>query len=200
MQTMGYTDDFLKLVDNYGDEFVDAFKQNGDEAVETFNEKLKEITIRLIDEESDKGFLSNSMVMKNKLPEWACNTGNFAYCEADIAVVDQKQYFAHSGINSMIPSVEGSGISVKPKSSPFNTMYVNGQNIIDGEGAWLRDVDTEYKILSDIQSRLGNNFEVAGSIKLYTELEPCFSCRSVIEQFKKMYPNIKIEIVYSRGV
>ena len=32
MQTMGYTDDFLKLVDNYGDEFVDAFKQNGDEA------------------------------------------------------------------------------------------------------------------------------------------------------------------------
>ena len=36
MQTMGYTDDFLKLVDSYGDEFVDAFKQNGDEAVEEY--------------------------------------------------------------------------------------------------------------------------------------------------------------------
>lgn len=56
MQTMGYTDDFLKLVDSYGDEFVDAFKQNGDEAVEEYlgllegglspgltEEKIKEI-------------------------------------------------------------------------------------------------------------------------------------------------------------
>lgn len=68
---------------------------------------------------------------------------------------------------------------------------------MNGEGAWSRDVDTEYKMLSDIQSRLGNNYNASGTIKLYTELEPCPSCRSVIEQFKQMYPNIDVEVVYS---
>lgn len=196
----GNGDDFLRLVDEFGDEFVEAFQKNGDEAVEVFNEKIKEVTVRLFDDELDKEFLANSTLMKNRLPEWACNIGNFAYSEVNIAIVDKKQYFAHSSVNSMIPSVEGSGISVKPESSPFNPMYVNSKNIVNGEGAWLRDVDTEYKILSEIQSRLGSNFEATGSIKLYTELEPCLSCQSVIKKFKEMYPNIRIEIIYSKGV
>ena len=135
--------------------------------------------------------------MKDKLPSWAKNKGNFGYSEVNIEGIDKTQYFAHSSIQTEIPSVKGSGISVKSESSPFKTTEVNGDNIVNGEGAWLRDVDTEYKILSDIQSRLGDNYAASGSIKLYTELEPCPSCQSVIEQFKQMYPNIDIEVVYS---
>ena len=69
--------------------------------------------------------------------------------------------------------------------------------MINGEGAWSREVDTEYKILSDIQSKLGDNYLALGNIKLYTELEPCPSCMGVIEQFMDMYPNIEIEVIYS---
>lgn len=94
-------------------------------------------------------------------------------------------------------SLQMERISIKPESSPFKTAEVNGNNVINGEGAWLRDVDTEYKILSDIQSKLGDNPSASGTIKLYTELEPCPSCQSVIEQFKEMYPNIDIEVIYS---
>lgn len=93
--------------------------------------------------------------------------------------------------------MKDSGISIKPESSPFKTVEVNGNNVINGEGAWLRDVDTEYKILSDIQSKLGDNYSASGEIKIYTELEPCPSCQSVIGQFKEMYPNIDIEVIYS---
>lgn len=93
--------------------------------------------------------------------------------------------------------MKDSGISIKPEMSPFKPEKVNSSNVVDGEGAWLRDVDTEYKILSDIQSKLGDNDSVSGKIKLFTELEPCPSCQSVIEQFKAMYPNIDIEVIYS---
>lgn len=135
--------------------------------------------------------------MKEKLPTWAQDTGNFGYCETSINGLDKTKYFAHSGIQTEIPSVKDSGISVKPEKSPFETFKVNGSNIIDAEDAWPRDVDTEYKILSDIQSRLGDNYSASGKIVLYTELEPCPGCLNVIKQFKDMYSHINIEVIYS---
>lgn len=145
----------------------------------------------------DADFLKNVNTVKDKLPTWAKNKGNFGYSEVDIDGLDSTQFFAHSSIQTEIPSVRDSGISIKPESSPFKPVEVNGNNVINGEGAWLRDVDTEYKILSDIQSKLGDNPSASGTIKLYTELEPWPSCQSVIEQFEEMYPNIDIEVIYS---
>ena len=81
--------------------------------------------------------------------------------------------------------------------APFEFENVNGNNVINGPNSWPRDVDAEYKILSDIQKRLGNNYNASGRIKIYTELEPCASCKGVFKQFKQMYPNIDIEIIYS---
>ena len=135
--------------------------------------------------------------MKDQLPTWAKNKGNFGYGEVNIEGLDDTQFFAHSSIQTEMPSMKGSGISIKPESSPFIASEVSSTNVINGEGAWLRDVDTEYKILSDIQSKLGNNYSASGKIILYTELAPCPSCQSVIEQFKQMYPNIDIEVIYS---
>ena len=111
--------------------------------------------------------------------------------------VTKTAYCAHSSIQTELPSVKEFGISVKPESSPFKALKVDSSNVVNGEGAWLRDVDVEYKILSDIQSRLGNNYNVLGSIKLCTELAPCPSCQRVIEQFSEMYPNIEIEVFYN---
>ena len=145
----------------------------------------------------DADFLKNANTVKDKLPTWAKNKGNFGYSEVDIDGLDNTQFFAHSSIQTEIPSVKDSGISIKPEFSPFKTVEVNGSNVINGEGAWPRDVDTEYKILSDIQSKLGDNPSASGKIKLYTELEPCPSCQGIIEQFKEMYPNIDIEVIYS---
>ena len=134
--------------------------------------------------------------VRKNIPKQIRGKYNFGYCQADIEGLGKSEYFAHSSIQSEIPSVKGSGISIKDESSIFKAMSVNGDNIVNGAGAWPRDVDTEFKMLSEIQKRLGNNFDARGSIKLYTELEPCPSCQNVIEQFKKMYHNIDIEVIY----
>ncbi|WP_239069421.1 deaminase domain-containing protein [Lysinibacillus sphaericus] len=57
---------------------------------------------------------------------------------------------------------------------------------------FLRDVDTEYKILNDLADKIGTNYEVKGSIKLFTEKETCDSCNLIIKQFNEKYPNVTI--------
>lgn len=41
-------------------------------------------------------------------------------------------------------------------------------------------VDSEFKILNDIASKLGNDTNASGTIKLFTERTPCASCDNVI--------------------
>lgn len=40
--------------------------------------------------------------------------------------------------------MKDSRLSIKPESSPFMIVEVNGSNVINGEGDWFRDVDAEY--------------------------------------------------------
>lgn len=103
---------------------------------------------RFADDILDKEVLEKANEFKSKLPRWAKDKGNFGYCKADIEGLDKSEYFAHSSIQSEIPSVKDSGISIKDDFSVFKTMSVNGDNIVDGTGAWPRDVDTEFKMLS----------------------------------------------------
>lgn len=91
-----------------------------------------------------------------------------------------------------------SNISVEPSEAnvKFSTLNVNRQNIVDGDGAWNRRCDSEFKILNEIAMGLGDNVNVNGSIKLYSDLDCCPSCKGVIEQFQTKYPNIDIEVLY----
>lgn len=78
--------------------------------------------------------LNRVNIAKDKLPSWTKNKGNFGYSEVDIKGIDKTQYFSYSSIQTEIPSVKESGISVKTESSPFKPIKVNGDNIIGGEG------------------------------------------------------------------
>lgn len=83
----------------------------------------------------------------------------------------------------------------------FDTTAVNSDNVIGGPNAFNRAVDTESKILEDIAHQLGyNKFTVDNTIKgnvyLITERAPCPSCLGVIEQFEKMFPNVKVQVTY----
>ena len=42
----------------------------------------------------------------------------------------------------------------------FSTLNVNRQNIVDGDGAWNRRCDSEFKILNEIAMGLGDNVNV----------------------------------------
>lgn len=68
----------------------------------------------------------------------------------------------------------------------------------DGD-SYLRNTDTEYKILNDIASLLGENTKAKGKIKLFTELDTCDSCSKVIAEFAAKYKNIELEVIHNNG-
>jgi hypothetical protein len=63
-----------------------------------------------------------------------------------------------------------------------------------------RAYDSEYKILEDVASRYNRTPGIQGNIDLFTERPPCDSCRFVIEQFTKRFPNISLKVEHGEVV
>ncbi|WP_341201108.1 deaminase domain-containing protein [Planomicrobium okeanokoites] len=58
--------------------------------------------------------------------------------------------------------------------------------------------DTEYKLLENIASYLKFESSVKGEIKVYTTLQPCFSCDSVFLEFNRCFPEVRIDVFYKK--
>lgn len=189
-----------KLISEYGDDFskdiVEYFKINNEKGVEILIRRATNVKFTPLSEYADDAFKKSIETTKTKLPSWAQKQPNYAYASVDIPGINEKELFAHSAIQdeSTISSI-GTGITYKPKSSPFTYYNVDGNNIINTTN-WARDVDTEYKILSEISNLLGSNYSVTGKIVLYTEKISCISCENVIAEFSETYPNIELVVIY----
>lgn len=82
----------------------------------------------------------------------------------------------------------------------FDAYKVDKDGGINTANAWLRDQDTEYVILSEIAEQLGAKkggiyAEIRGEITIVSELPYCMSCQGVIQDFSKMFPNVKINLI-----
>ncbi|MFP7473417.1 deaminase domain-containing protein [Niallia taxi] len=111
--------------------------------------------------------------------------------------MDKSEFFAQSSIDEFTGSIKERvpNISLQPQNPIFNATEAP-----DKEGSmYLRDSDTEYKILNDIASQLGNNTKATGKIKLFTELDTCDCCSQVIAEFAKKYRNIELEVIHNNG-
>ena len=70
-----------------------------------------------------------------------------------------------------------------------------------GRRIWDRAVDTEFKILDNIDKQLsisGKGTNISGTIELHTVLEPCSSCLDVMRQFCEKYPNINLKVTFEK--
>ena len=83
---------------------------------------------------------------------------------------------------------------VSGKASPPGTVPSPDSRLFTtkASGAMTRAFDSEVKLLEDIAKDLSE--DAKGRISLYTERKPCSSCDSVIQQFRKRFPNIIVEI------
>ena len=158
--------------------------------------------LRQIDVRKDAAALARLETIRAKLPEEFRKRNNFAWAVAKIDGVDKAEYFAHSGIQNFDGlSAEAAqrirGISFSPEKGKgrFQTLFVDYRGNVGGPDALPRWFDTEYKILEDIAARLPNR-SAAGTLRLYTNLEPCPSCRGVMEQFLALYTNVQMEVLY----
>ncbi|WP_318345421.1 deaminase domain-containing protein [Flagellimonas baculiformis] len=103
-------------------------------------------------------------------------------------------------------TVKGNGVDNKVwKSGPANTdiepqifdaIHVTGSN----GTTWLRNTDSEYKMLNKLADDLGGvkgktYSDVTGTLKIVSENPYCASCQGIIQQFSEMFPNIEIILI-----
>ncbi|MED4534006.1 deaminase domain-containing protein [Metabacillus fastidiosus] len=134
-------------------------------------------------------FQERAQTIRDTLPNKYKNYGNVAVADVKISGL-KSEFKAHSRIHK-----EHDGdFSFVVGEGQFPAKSVNQKGEFDGEGAFLRANDTERKILEDIARQLGDNKTIKGTIDLFTELPACGSCTDIIMQFRREYPNIKLNV------
>lgn len=90
-------------------------------------------------------------------------------------------------------------------SSVDNPVYsnsmlkVNSDNEIDIINGYLRNNDSEYKIIEKYNQIFNGDYEIDGKIVIISEREICPSCDNVIKVFSKDYHNIEITLIDGTG-
>ena len=147
-----------------------------------------------IDPVIDKHIIEKVATARGQLSKKYKEQGNFAYAEVDVSGIDKKDFYAHSGIHDASKKIPGTEkFSFKTQNPIFQATEAPNK----AGQSFLRDGDTEYKILNDLAEKIGNNNEVKGTIRLFTEKDTCDSCNLIIQQFDEKYPNIKIEVIHN---
>lgn len=157
-----------------------------------------------------KGDISNiggrlfqaTLDIRSKLPTDIKSKGNMGI--ADITIDGKKQRLvSHSRINTVDdlnnidPDIRGDFVTLKDNRT-FIHRFVNSDNEIDGENAYSRIWDTEGKIMEELASQLGDNWNSSGTIDIFTDRNPCPSCSGVMDQFQERYPNIRLNVYYNK--
>ncbi len=91
----------------------------------------------------------------------------------------------------------GELIGISGKLSRLGTVEVPTQSFFqtfDVPDGHSRAYDSEYKLLEELASRYGQMPNIEGTVNLYTERPPCASCSSVIDQFRRLFPNIMLMV------
>ncbi|HTE13351.1 MAG TPA: deaminase domain-containing protein, partial [Chitinophagaceae bacterium] len=94
------------------------------------------------------------------------------------------------------------------ENTPYYAVGVSGQSIQNGavgipvlrrfttfEVRHTRAFDSEVKLLEDFAEKFHSTPNVRGTLTLTSERLFCPSCEGVIQQFSKMFPNIRIKLV-----
>lgn len=134
-------------------------------------------------------------VSENEEGTFKINQSNALQDSINIAVsiFDNKEFKAISGSND----IENYCVSPLPEKTTFKSIKINKLGKV-GIGH-NRVNDSEKKIFEEIHKQIEEKvLKDEGDLILYSKWEPCSSCYYVISQFCNMYPNIKVQVNYSK--
>ena len=149
--------------------------------------------------------------LRNSLPDkyqvvdsYGNKIGNVAYSTSDIegySIEELKSFskYGSKGKNGIKNPVDGWVSSVDNPAYSKDVLKINSDNEIDIINGYLRNNDTEYKIIEQYNQILGGNYEAKGKITIVSEREICPSCDNVIKAFSKDYANIEITLIDGAG-
>nr|WP_256477472.1 hemagglutinin repeat-containing protein [Chromobacterium sp. S0633] len=120
--------------------------------------------------------------------------GNAAAAEINVYGEGSYSVKAHSRIGNNAEGQRDGFVSLPPREDRMLSP------VLDPRYPIPREVDTEFKILEAFSQKYRGNPHVAGSINLFTERAPCYSCSAVIsEQFSKLFPNVEVRLYHNNG-
>lgn len=165
--------------------------RNFSDKIENKTERLKELRKSL----PDKFQVTDSFGNK---------VGNIAYSISEIegyTIKELKSFskYGSKGKNGIKNPIDGWVSSVENPAYSNYVLKVNSDNEIDDVNGFLRNNDTEYKILEYYNQVFKSNYEIRGKILIVSEREICPSCDNVIKAFSKDYKNIEITLVDESG-
>lgn len=94
---------------------------------------------------------------------------------------------------------KGKLVGISGLKSPEGTCPTPNKPVLGHipKGFEERNDHSEFKILDQIAQSLDRSAD--GTVKLFTERYPCDSCEPALDQFRSLFPNIKLEIEYGLG-
>ncbi|WP_199558856.1 deaminase domain-containing protein [Paenibacillus antibioticophila] len=146
-------------------------------------DKIKQQVQKIRNSEDFKN-LSSSARKKLEQKLRPLEKGNIAVADVNVAGI-KKSYIAHSQIDSSKDLLAELDDFTSLAETRKLTTYVD-----DG---FSRYHDTEAKILEDIAARLENR-NIVGEIDLYSNFDVCQSCTNIILEFRREFPNIKLNV------
>ncbi|MFA4134241.1 MULTISPECIES: deaminase domain-containing protein [unclassified Brevibacillus] len=111
-------------------------------------------------------------------------TGNLASAKVDISGIE-KGYISHSQINTLDDLFADLDNFTHLKNDRVFETYV--------EDGFPRYQDTEAKILEDIASKIKDP-TIKGEIDFFSHFDVCQSCTNLIFEFRRKFPNIKLNV------
>ncbi|MDM5154711.1 deaminase domain-containing protein [Bacillus sp. DX1.1] len=152
---------------------------------------------RQIDSVAEAHIIDRVKEVRGNLPSKYKKAGNFALAEVDVNGINKKEFYASSKIDEFKGNLEEKvpEISLKPNEPIFEASLAPGKDV----KPYMRDSDTEYKILNEIALKLGDDVNTTGKITLFTELDTYASCSKVIAEFANKYKNIELEVIHNNG-
>ena len=144
---------------------------------------------------------------------WSKNMTNEAqtyrsYLSSDLSGLEKKTRLdiLRGGKNIGIGELEIGGKTTRvPAFSgqadvPNFAPYVQNENRVlqvGGHGKYLRDVDSEAKILEKMMSM--TTTETAGTLRVFSEIPVCPACQETFSNFAKYRPGLRIEVYDGKG-
>lgn len=111
-------------------------------------------------------------------------TGNLASAKVEIPGI-KNDYISHSQINTLDDLFSDLDNFTHLRNDKIFETYV--------EDVFPRYQDTEAKILEDIASQIKDP-NTKGEIDLFSHFDVCQSCTNLIFEFRRKFPNIKLNV------
>ncbi|MCD5360615.1 hemagglutinin repeat-containing protein [Chromobacterium aquaticum] len=151
-------------------------------------------TVRYLDNASAPEVRGRLLAAVKSVRREFADAGNAAFAEVNIPALSKEPLVMKAfsrydeAWDEFIPKPSGDMSSWILKPQAATVKHLNSPM------SYLRDSDTEFKILENIAQKLGPSSNVSGTINLLSEKAVCPSCRSVVDQFRLRYPNIKLNV------